>query len=86
MVEVVVVGGGGCAVDAEAASVVEDEDRVLKVAVWGEGGRAVEADGEAGFGIDGDVVGVDAGDWVGRRVDQFERLETLDAAAAIRTH
>lgn len=67
VVEVAVVGGGGCAVEAEAAAVVEDEDGGVKVGVRGGGGRAVEADGEAGGGIDGDIVGADAGERVDGR-------------------
>lgn len=81
-VEVVVVCGGGGALDAEAAAVEVDEQGEVGVGVEVAGGE-VETDGEASGVVDEEVFGGDAGGVVGGGWQDFGAEDALDAAALV---
>lgn len=79
-VEVVVVGGVVGGADAEGAAVDVDQKGEF---LGGGGGREVEADAGTGFGVDGDVFGLDGGAGVGAGRGGFGAEEALDAAVFV---
>ncbi|MED6120091.1 hypothetical protein PIB30_017718 [Stylosanthes scabra] len=78
-VEVAVVGGVEGGADAEGAAVDVDEERDFSGGVWWE----VEAGGDAGLGVDGDVFGLDVGEWVGAGRGGVSAGETIDGSVFV---
>uniref|UniRef100_A0A0D9XEJ4 DUF834 domain-containing protein n=1 Tax=Leersia perrieri TaxID=77586 RepID=A0A0D9XEJ4_9ORYZ len=82
-VEVVVVGGGIGRLDEKAAAVEVDEDgELLGGVLAGEVGE-VEAGGEAGVGVDDDVLGGDAGGLVDAGGKDGWPVQAIDLAALV---
>jgi len=81
-VEVAVVGGVEGGADAEGAAVDVEENREF-LGGGGGGGREVEAGGDGGLGVYGDVFGLHGGGGVSSRRSGFVAEETLDAAVFV---
>lgn len=81
-IEVAVVGRVEGGADAKGATVDVDENREF-LGGGGSGGREVEADGDVGLGIYGDVFGFNGGGGVDSGRSGFRAEETLDAAVFV---